>query len=63
MTPLRAIRAKCLDCCCGSAKEVRLCAVEKCPLFPYKMGHRPLRGTDTTEPGQTEKSVENRAVF
>lgn len=24
MTPVKAIRAKCLDCCCGSTKEVRL---------------------------------------
>src|SRR5437868_3349382 len=25
MSPLRAIRAKCLDCCAGSAHEVGLC--------------------------------------
>ena len=25
MTPMKAIRAKCLDCCCGSSNEVRLC--------------------------------------
>ena len=25
LTPIKAIRAKCLDCCCGSAKEVELC--------------------------------------
>ena len=23
--PLKAIRAKCLDCCCGQANEVKLC--------------------------------------
>lgn len=63
MTPLRAIRAKCLDCCCGSAKEVRQCTAQKCPLFPYRMGHRPPRDTDTPEAGKAEKSVENCAGF
>nr|DAE34801.1 MAG TPA: hypothetical protein [Caudoviricetes sp.] len=23
--PVKAIRAKCLDCCCGSSNEVELC--------------------------------------
>lgn len=41
MTPLKAIRAKCLDCCCGQANEVRLCACTDCTLFPYRMGKNP----------------------
>ena len=41
MTPMKAIRAKCLDCCAGSAKAVRTCAAPNCPLFPYRFGHRP----------------------
>lgn len=40
-TPIKAIRAKCLDCCCGQFQEVRLCTVETCPLHEYRMGHRP----------------------
>ena len=43
MTPMKAIRAKCLDCCCNSSNEVRLCAVEKCPLYPYRFGKNPNR--------------------
>ena len=42
-TPIRAIRAKCLDCMCGSAQEVRLCPCQDCPLYPYRMGHNPNR--------------------
>ena len=42
-TPLKAIRAKCLDCCCQQANEVRLCAATECPLHPYRMGHNPKR--------------------
>lgn len=41
MTPVKAIRAKCLDCCCGSAKEVRLCPAQDCPLYPFRIGHNP----------------------
>ena len=41
LTPIKAIRAKCMDCCAGQFVEVRLCAVEKCPLYEYRMGHRP----------------------
>lgn len=41
LTPLRAIRAKCVDCCCGSVVEVRRCTITTCALWPYRMGHRP----------------------
>ena len=37
----KAIREKCLDCCCGQWKEVALCEVKECPLFPYRFGFRP----------------------
>lgn len=49
LTPVKAIRAKCLDCCCGQAKEVRLCPLKKCPLFPYRFGKRPTVSSDTRE--------------
>jgi len=37
---LRAIRAKCLDCCGRSLKEVERCAVRGCPLWAYRDGER-----------------------
>lgn len=40
-TPLKAIRQKCLECSNGSDKEVRLCTVYDCPLYPYRMGRGP----------------------
>ena len=43
MTPLKAIRAKCLDCVSQQPMEVRLCPCEDCPLWPYRMGHNPNR--------------------
>ncbi len=42
LTPLRAIRLKCVeDCCCGSSNEVRDCAPETCALWPYRFGKQP----------------------
>jgi len=43
LTPLRAIRKKCLDCMAGSAKEVRLCSMDDCPLYLYRFGRNPSR--------------------
>lgn len=42
-SPLRAIREKCIDCCCGNTAEVRKCTLEKCPLYTFRMGHNPNR--------------------
>lgn len=41
ISPLRAIRLKCLDCCCGSSNEVKLCPADRCPLYPFREGHNP----------------------
>jgi len=43
VTPLKAIRLKCLDCSCWQPKEVRLCVHEECSLFPYRFGKNPKR--------------------
>lgn len=42
-TPLKAIRKKCLDCCAGQSKEVRLCTATECPLYAFRMGNNPNR--------------------
>lgn len=43
LTPLQAIRQKCIDCACGNKAEVRKCTAENCPLFIFRMGHNPNR--------------------
>ena len=43
LTPLRAIRAKCIDCSAGSMKEVRECVMLDCPLYHYRLGKSPNR--------------------
>ena len=40
VSPRRAIRQHCLDCCLGSAYEVQKCQSKDCILFPYRSGHR-----------------------
>ena len=41
LTPLRAIRANCIDCSGGSYKEVAKCQIPDCPLYIYRFGIRP----------------------
>ena len=42
-TPLKAIRAKCKDCTCNQNVEIRECPITDCPLYEYRMGHRPKK--------------------
>jgi hypothetical protein len=41
VTPLKAIRLKCLDCCNGQRDEVLHCQVPGCPLYCWRFGRRP----------------------
>lgn len=41
--PLTAIKLHCVDCCCGSASEARLCPVLTCNLHAYRNGRNPHR--------------------
>lgn len=56
LTPIKAIRAKCIDCCCGMTKEVKLCPITTCPLYPYRMGKRPRVDEDVDSNKFSEKS-------
>jgi hypothetical protein len=38
ITRAKAIRLKCLECCCGQSAEVRRCHIESCALWRYRMG-------------------------
>ena len=58
VSPLRALRLKCLDCCNGSAREVRLCTAVDCPNWPFRMGKNPWR-----RPLTGEERAERQARF
>jgi hypothetical protein len=47
MSATAAIRAHCLDCCCGSADEVRKCVSVRCPSWPWRMARNPWRAPPT----------------
>lgn len=49
LTPMKAIRQKCLECSNGQYKEVRLCPITECALYESRNGHRPKGEEDTTE--------------
>jgi len=42
-TPLEAMRINCIECSGGSYKNVRLCPIEECTLYPYRFGRNPRR--------------------
>ena len=48
-SPIKAIRAKCLDCSCNQINEVKLCPIENCPLYPFRMGKNPFSTRKMTE--------------
>lgn len=41
LTPIKAIRANCIECCCGDRNEVMNCPIKTCPLYPYRLGKNP----------------------
>lgn len=49
LTPLEAIREKCLDCCCGQYKEVQRCTVKNCPLHSFRINPKLKEETYSSE--------------
>lgn len=63
LTPLKAIRAKCLDCTAGQFIEIRLCPCTGCPLYEYRMGKRPKGEESITEEVEAENSADSAALI
>tara|TARA_X000001036_G_C20324066_1_gene661698 strand:- start:243 stop:467 length:225 start_codon:yes stop_codon:yes gene_type:complete len=57
-TPIKSIREKCLDCTNGSRKEIRLCTVVQCALYPYRFGKRPTQAIVDTINDYYDKNSE-----
>lgn len=43
LTPMKAIRQKCLDCSNYQPSEIKECTVKECALFEYRFGKNPRR--------------------
>lgn len=63
MTPMKAIRAKCLECSNESFNEVRFCPASDCPLYAYRFGHRPKGIKEPAEEINTENSADSPVVM
>jgi hypothetical protein len=50
LTPIRAIRFQCLECCGFSQREVMKCKSELCSLFPFRFGNAHSRNKRITTP-------------
>jgi hypothetical protein len=47
-SPIKAIRAKCIDCSGGNMSEVRKCVAVKCALWPTRMGKSPFHASSAS---------------
>jgi hypothetical protein len=56
MTPLKAIKAYCLDCCNDNAREVTLCPSSNCPLYNFRKG-RNMNVTRTMSDEQKQEAI------
>ena len=60
MSPLKALRLRCIDCCAGSSLEVRLCTAVSCPSWPFRMGRNPWRAPVSEERRQLGRELAAR---
>jgi len=48
-SPLKSIRAKCLDCSNNQKGEVLNCPIKECPIYPFRLGKNPNRSKRVKE--------------
>lgn len=56
--PVKAIRAKCLECGDGTIVEVKECPITRCPLYPFRFGKNPYRTPRVLTEEQRAKKAE-----
>ena len=50
ISPIKAIRKKCLDCMGNQAQEVRACPMLECSLWKFRLGINPNCGDNAQNP-------------
>ena len=60
MSPLKALRLRCIDCCAGSSLEVRLCTAVSCPSWPFRLSRNPWRAPASEERRQLGRELAAR---
>ena len=59
--PVKAIRAKCIDCCGGMMSMVQNCGIPSCPTYPFRFGKNPFRTKKEMSEEQREAVKERLA--
>lgn len=59
LTPVKAIRAKCIECSGGNRSEADRCQIKDCPLYAYRHGKNPNRKPRSMTDEQREKMRAN----
>lgn len=62
LTPIKAIRAYCVECSGDNLKEVRYCTIKRCPPYPYRMGKSPKKDILPNEQQKIKKSLDSPAI-
>lgn len=57
--PLKYIRAYCIECSGGSAKEADNCVIPRCELYPFRRGKNPFKKKRVLTPRQKETLRKN----
>lgn len=60
LNPLKAIRAKCIECSGGDRKNVKDCEIPTCPIYPFRMGKNPNRTTVCTTTEEQKETANAR---
>lgn len=47
-SPIKGIRAKCIDCSGDNVAEVRKCVAVNCALWPFRMGMNPFHASSAS---------------
>jgi hypothetical protein len=63
VTPMKAIRAKCRDCCGGYHDGREDCLVRKCPLYTYMKYREAEPDLSWAETGKAKLTGAKRAAF
>jgi hypothetical protein len=60
-SPIKAIRAKCMECSNENYAEIKECPITDCPLYPFRFGKNPYRTKRVLTEEQKQKQLENLA--
>lgn len=60
-SPVKAIRAHCLDCA-YTAQEVKLCPIVSCALYPFRFGKNPYHKPQLSDEQRAAKAERARRM-